>query len=289
MAVPLPETAPRIPMHDPKSLTIRYSGDVRMQLMGARTFVLQVAHPAVGAGVSQFSTFRSEPWTRLEQIAKSGLQYLYRGEAVGLEEGRRLRRVHRNIQGLDTQGRAYHSLDPDVYGWVHTVFFDSIVTMNALFSTPLTRDELERLFLEWQQGGRVFGLRDQDMPASVGEYWEFYSDAIERKLEYTEPVAHIFGTETSAPPKPPNLPRLPEAAWRALWKPIGRLQRKLLLATLPPRYREKIAVHQPWSSDDQRGFERWARRIRWAVPRLPDKWRIDPEARRLMEAGRREA
>jgi uncharacterized protein (DUF2236 family) len=80
-------------MHDPDSMTIRCAADIRMQLMGGRTFVMQVAHPAVGAGVHEFSEFRTDPWTRLEQIAKSGTQYLYRGEAAAYEEGRRLQRV----------------------------------------------------------------------------------------------------------------------------------------------------------------------------------------------------
>jgi uncharacterized protein (DUF2236 family) len=282
MATALESTRPeRARMHDPDSLTIRCAADIRMQLMGGRTFVMQVAHPAVGAGVQQFSTFRSDPWTRLEQIAKSGTQYLYRGEAAAYEEGRRLRRVHRDIQGVDLAGKPYHSLDPSVYGWVHTIFFDSLVSMHELFGTPLTRDEQERLFAEWQEGGRVFGLRDQDMPASVDEYREFYADAIENTCAYTPPIDHILGLKHSAPPKPPNLPRLPDAGWRALWKPLGSFQTWLILATLPPRYREKLAAYHPWTPRDQRRFERFARAVRATVPRLPARWQIEAEARRF--------
>jgi uncharacterized protein (DUF2236 family) len=268
-------------MHHPDSMTIRCAADIRMQLMGGRTFVMQVAHPAVGAGVHQFSAFRSDPWTRLEQIAKSGTQYLYRGEAAAYEEGRRLRRVHKNIQGVDLDGKPYHSLDPKAYGWVHTVFYDSLVSMHDLFGTPLTRDEQERLFTEWREGGRVFGLRDEDMPASVDEYWEFYDDALANTCVYSPPIDHILRMKKNPPPKPPNLERLPDAGWRALWRPLGTFQHWIILATLPPRYREKIAAHHPWTPRHQRRFERFARVVRSLHPRLPAKWQIEPEARRF--------
>jgi uncharacterized protein (DUF2236 family) len=263
-------------MHGRDSLTIRLAGDLRVGLLGGRTFVMQVAHPAVGAGVNEFSEFRSDPWKRIEQITQSGIRYLYRGEAAGYEEGRRLRRIHANIQGVDTRGRAYHSLDPDVYGWVHTVFFDSIVTAHALFAEPLTRAQQEGLFEEWREGGRVFGLKDADMPASVDAYWSFYADSIEKTLEYNPVMDWILRGERV--PKPPSLAWLPEAAWSVLWRPFAHLQRKLILATLPPAFRAKIAPEQPWSARDQRRFDRFARFVRSAVPRLPERWRMDPEA-----------
>lgn len=275
------ESAPTIGMHHPDSMTIRCAADIRMQLMGGRTFVMQVAHPAVGAGVHEMSAFRTDPWTRLEQIAKSGTQYLYRGEAAAYDEGRRLRRVHKNIKGVDLDGKPYHSLEPKVYGWVHAIFFDSLVSMHTLFGTPLTRDEQQQLFTEWREGGRVFGLRDQDMPASVDEYWEFYDDALVNTCQYTPPIDHILGWNQTSPPKPPNLDRLPDAAWRALWKPLGRFQTWLILGTLPPRYREKITAHHPWTPRQQRLFERFARVVRSIHPRLPRSWQIEPEARRF--------
>lgn len=267
-------------MHGPDSLTIRLAGDLRMGLLSGRTFVMQVAHPAVGAGVNEFSAFRSDPWTRIEQITQSGIRYLYRGAAAGFEEGRRLRRIHEDIQGVDSRGRPYHSLDPDVYGWVHTVFFDSIVTAHALFAEPLSRAQQERLFEEWRQGGRVFGLRDADMPESVDAYWRFYAERIESTLEYNPVMDWILRGERV--PKPPNLAWLPEAVWTRLWKPLGRLQRKLILGTLPSAFRAKIAAQQPWSERDQRCFDRFARFVRYGVPRLPEKWRTDPEAYRIL-------
>lgn len=267
-------------MHAPDSLTMRSSGDIRSYLMAGRTFLMQVAHPAVGAGVWEFSNFRNDPWHRLRELDRSGNNFLFSGKAASREEGLRLRRLHKDIQGLDTRGRKYHSLDPQVYGWVHTVFLDSIVTMHRLYGTPLTRAEEEQLFIEWRQGGRMFGLKDRDMPESLDAYWRYYEHMIETELEYTEVVRFMLSGAT--PPRPPALAKLPEALWKRAWKPLGALQRTLTIATLPPAYRTKIAAHVPWTEADERRQERFRAVVRTVAPRLPARLRITKPARAVM-------
>src|SRR5689334_7741234 len=112
-------TSSRVDMHAPDSLTVRYAGDIRTIMLGPRTFLMQVAHPAVGAGVNEFSSFREDPFRRLREVARSGDAFMFSGRKAAEREGERLRHMHRNIQGKDSAGKAYHSLDPEVYGWVH--------------------------------------------------------------------------------------------------------------------------------------------------------------------------
>lgn len=264
-------------MHAPDSLTIRSSGDIRSYLMAGRTFLMQVAHPAVGAGVWEFSNFRNDPWHRLRELDRSGNNFVFSGKAASREEGLRLRRLHKDIQGVDTRGRKYHSLDPLVYGWVHTVFLDSIVTMHKLYGTPLTRAEEEQLFIEWRQGGRMFGLKDRDMPESLDAYWAYYNGMIENELEYTEVVRFMLANGT--PPRPPALKKMPEAVWKQVWKPLGTLSRTLTIAALPPAYRAKISAEVPWTAADERRQERFRSVVRAVVPRLPERLRVTAPAR----------
>jgi len=241
---------------------------------------MQVAHPAVGAGVWEHSSFRQDPWRRLREIDRSGTRFVLRGKAASLKEGARLRRMHRNIAGVDSRGRAYHALDPQVYGWVHTVFLDSTITMHALYGTPLTRAEQEQLFVEWREAGHVFGLQDHDMPATLDAYWAYYERMIETELEYNSAVEYLFRLGT--PVKPELLHHLPDWLWKLAWKPLGAASRKLALGALPPSYRRKIAAHQAWSDADQRRFERFCKLVRAIVPRLPARIRYSSSARRAM-------
>ncbi|WP_244164887.1 oxygenase MpaB family protein, partial [Streptomyces silaceus] len=43
------------------------AGDIRMFLMLPPALAMQVAHPAVGAGVDEHSVFRTDPWGRGER------------------------------------------------------------------------------------------------------------------------------------------------------------------------------------------------------------------------------
>ncbi|MFD6986541.1 oxygenase MpaB family protein, partial [Streptomyces sp. NPDC059956] len=98
------------------------AGDVRALLMLPAAFTLQVAHPAIGAGVDEHSVFRTDPWGRGERSLRSVQLWVY-GGADAAAEGRRVRRLHKEIQGTDTRGRRYHSLDPACYAWVHATGF----------------------------------------------------------------------------------------------------------------------------------------------------------------------
>jgi uncharacterized protein (DUF2236 family) len=268
-----------VDLHSPDSMTIRYAGDFRMALLSGRTFVMQVAHPAVGAGVNQFSEFRRDPLRRLREINRSGIAFMFSGREAAERESRRLRNMHRNIAGVDSSGRRYHALDPAVYGWVHTVFFDSAVSMHELFGTPLTRREQERLFAEWRQGGKLLGLRDEDMPASVDAYWAYYANMIETTLEYNPVTRDIL---SGAIPQLGALQRLPPAVWRKLSAPLTTRSRRLTLGTLPPAYRRKIAAQERWTHDDERWLERLRSLVRAVAPRLPARLRVSRAAYRAM-------
>jgi uncharacterized protein (DUF2236 family) len=267
-------------MHAPDSLTVRYAGDIRTIMLGPRTFLMQVAHPAVGAGVNEFSSFREDPLRRLREVARSGDAFMFSGCKAAEREGERLRHMHRNIQGKDSAGKPYHSLDPEVYGWVHTVFFDTAVTMHELFGTPLSRSDQARLFGEWRQGGELLGLRREDMPESVDAYWAYYNDMIETKLEYNAVTRHILH---SPAPRLGAMERIPEGVWERLMTPVGTASRRVTLGALPPRYREKISSHEPWTAEDERWLQRFRAAVKTVVPRLPLRLRVTRSAYRAMQ------
>lgn len=98
------------------------AGDVRALLALPAALTMQVAHPAVGAGVDTYSVFRTDPWGRGERSLRSLQTWVYGGESAA-EEGRRLRELHKNIRGTDTHGRDYHALTPAYYAWVHATGF----------------------------------------------------------------------------------------------------------------------------------------------------------------------
>lgn len=278
-------------LHRPDSLTLQLGGDIRVALMGSRMFVMQVAHPAVGAGVWQHSAFREDPWKRLREIRESGNRFLYNGADAARAEGERLRELHRGIKGTDEKGRAYHALNPQTYGWVHAVFLDTTFATHELFADPLTRAQQEGLFLEWREGGRFFGLRETDLPATLDDYLAFWNDAMRDTVEYSPIVAHLLDPAANIPPPPDWASWVPAASWQRLLRPASRFSQWLTLATLPPAFRARLPAelhpHLAWTADDQQRFDRFRQRVRATVSRLPRRLRYSSDAWRAMQRKKR--
>ncbi|MGW0546239.1 oxygenase MpaB family protein [Streptomyces altiplanensis] len=255
------------------------AGDVRALLMLPAALTLQVAHPAVGAGVDQHSVFRTDPWGRGERSLRSVQLWVYGGEAAA-EEGRRLRQLHKTIRGTDAHGRRYHALDPAHYSWVHATGFPCYQHALRYLFRPLTGAEERQLYAEWLRVGRVLGINDRDMPQTVEEFWPYYRKVLADELEATVVVRELLatGTRIPAPDRGPLPVRLAlRALWPVLLPPLARFRAFLTVGYLPPDARRALGLE--WSGAQERRLRRFSRVVRTLVPLLPERLRWLPLAR----------
>lgn len=159
-------------------------GDIRVLLTLPAALTMQVAHPAVGAGVDAYSVFRTDPWGRGERSLRSMQLWVYGGEAAA-EEGRRLRALHRTIRGTDTRGRRYHALEPATFSWVHATGFPVFLHGRKYLGRPYTDAQERQLYAEWLQVGRILGIADRDMPQTIEEFWPYYRKMLADEIEAT--------------------------------------------------------------------------------------------------------
>ncbi|MFE0099774.1 oxygenase MpaB family protein [Streptomyces sp. NPDC059009] len=256
------------------------AGDVRMLLALPAAMTLQVAHPAVGAGVDAYSVFRTDPWGRGERSLRSLALWVYGGECAA-EEGRRLRVLHRSIRGTDTRGRPFRALDPAAYAWVHATGFPVYRhAQRYVGRRPFTPGEERQLYAEWLQVGRILGLRDRDMPGTVEEFWPYYREMLAHEVQ-SNAVVRELTSPTPAIPAPDFGPRPVRWTLRALWPlllpPLARLRRFLTIGLLPPDAREAIGLE--WTAREERALRRFGRVVRVVVPVLPERVRYLPLAR----------
>ncbi|MGC4945403.1 oxygenase MpaB family protein [Streptomyces sp. DT224] len=262
------------------------SGDVRALLMLPAALTLQVAHPAVGAGVDEHSVFRTDPWGRGERSLSSLQLWVYGGEEAA-EEGRRLRRLHRTIQGTDTRGRPYHALTPANYAWVHATGYPVYRHAARYLLRPLSREQERALYAEWLQVGRVLGIQDRDMPQTIEEFWPYYRAMLADEIEKTPVVAELVATDTAVPPPdrgPWALRLLLGALWPVLLPPLARFRSFLTVGLMPADAREAIGLE--WTDAQERALRRFCAVLRLVVPVLPERLRYLPRARRARAAYR---
>lgn len=261
----LPEFLPT-----PDSVLWRRAGDARTLMTAGYALILQVAHPTVGAGVSEHSNYAADPWGRLLRTLDYVNVMVYGGPALAGEVGRRVREMHKQIKGVAPDGTRYHALEPEAYAWVHATLIDAIVTGNQRFARPLSREEIERMYGEWLSLGRVIGVREQDLPESWAEFRRYFDLMVAERLEDTAAVHDVLATVTNA--MRPPLPLLPQSVWRAARVPASRLFDLATAGLLPPILRARFGLR--WTRAQQVEFRVLARASRAVTPVMPAQLRV---------------
>jgi uncharacterized protein (DUF2236 family) len=243
----------------------RHAGDARLIGTGAYAILLQVAHPTVGAGVSEHSDFRADPWGRLLRTLDYSYVMTYGGPPAAAEMGARIRDMHRRIRGVKPDGGSYHALEPEAYAWVHATLADAIVRGHRLLCGPLPPPRIEELYSEWRRAGRLIGIRERDLPSTWGEFGRYFDGMVGERLERTAAVDQVL--EALDSPIRPPLPFLTETAWRAVRIPVVHQARLVTEGLLPARLRDLFGID--WGRARRARLRALAACSRAATPLLP--------------------
>ncbi|EKF73554.1 hypothetical protein A11A3_13033 [Alcanivorax hongdengensis A-11-3] len=268
----------------PDSCTWQDFGSWRFHLMLPQAFVMQVAHPIIDAGVGEHSVYKTDPWGRARRSTELLWPVVYARPDEAIRKGRQLRELHRSIKGVDKNGNKYFALDPEAYAWVHGTGYDATIRMHELFGHSPSAAQRAQMFYEWREMGKMLGIRDQDLPATESDYWDYFNTMIRDRLERTDVAADLLQERHYLDvPKPPGS-KLPDFLWKAMLQVFGRLLRLNLYGTLPAAFREKVGI--TWTAKDERRFRLWCRVYRVIHRLTPRSRRYIPLARRAMEDAR---
>jgi len=249
----------------PGSVAWRYAGDIRLLSTGAYAILLQVAHPTVGAGVSEHSSFSSDPWGRLLRTLDYSYAMTYGGPELAAATGRGIREMHKRIKGVKPDGERYHALEPEAYAWVHATLAHSIVRGHEVLGRPMARAEVERFYLEWRRSGELIGVRERDLPESWEEFGDYFESMTTDRLERTAAVDEVV--EALREPTKPDLRLLPQAAWRVARIPAVHHLELVTGGLLGSDLRERFGLR--WSRARERELRLLARASRAATPLMP--------------------
>ncbi|MFB9907010.1 oxygenase MpaB family protein [Allokutzneria oryzae] len=229
------------PLPGPGSLMWRYAGLWRFMLVLGRALVLETAHPAVGAGVAEFSTYRHRPWRRAQQTLTSLQRMVYADTRGREKEVARLDRLHSHINGVDEAGRAYSALDPEAKAWVYLTIFEGIVTMCRTGGDPLSAEDEARLYQEWLAMGALLGVAEA-MPPTVADFWAYFERVSSERLERTKGLQDLLDALAGEFPLPSGLEFVPLPLWRLVSTTAVRAYADVTAALLPPQLRERLEI-----------------------------------------------
>lgn len=218
------DDAPDQGLYGPDSEAWRLNREAMLLLgAGPRALLLQLAHPAVAAGVNDHSDFRADPWRRLAGTLRSYLTIVYGTTAAARGEIRRLNALHRDITGP-----GYAARDPVLSLWVHATLVDSTIEVADAWLEPLARGRRAAYYLETRPVGRAFGVPESLLPPDLDAFEAYVASMLAPGGDIrVSPVARELAWAVLHPPLAPIAPWLAAVpselyAW-TLWPSIGLL------------------------------------------------------------------
>ena len=137
----------------PDSITWRIHREVVVITSWGRAILLQLAHPAIAAGVDGHSGFRGSLLNGLRRgrsTVRAMLAFTFgdREQMVATAAG--INALHDRVRGRgdESTGAAYSAHDPDLQRWVHATLVESVLLSYERLVGPLTRAERDRYCAE---------------------------------------------------------------------------------------------------------------------------------------------
>ena len=233
----------------PGCLLWRYAGDWRSMLPGSSAGVLQLMHPAIGAGVEQHSAFFDNPFERIRRSIPQIWATIFAPD--GERRGREVRDLHRRVKGVDHRGRHYHALDPETFWWAHATFTWEVFRSVELFHLrALEPAELDQLYAETVTWYRRYGVSARPVPHHYTAFTEKFDRICRDVLEVTPAVARAISLQREDVIGPPlGLPQ----PFATLVSPIVLPASELVgLGCLPDSVRRQLPL--PWGTEEELQF-----------------------------------
>lgn len=265
----------------PDSLLWRWAGDTRIAFLGGTIGLLQLMHPAIGAGVLQHSNFFEDPSDRVFRSLPRILGAVYDDPAA--DTGREVRDFHRSIKGVDADGSAYHALDPATFWWAHATFqFMAEQVVDRFDRHRLTRREREQLYQEGVEWYRRYGVSDRAVPVDRDAFQVEWDRVCTEVLDMNDAVQFVLDMLAA-----PALPRwrdnagvpqwaLPAANTSVARRLAARPSRLAAVGGLPAIVRERFDI--PWTRRDQAELDLLEATVRRTWGALPPTARWQPRA-----------
>jgi uncharacterized protein (DUF2236 family) len=213
-----------------------FKNPVALFVGGVAAVVLELAEPAVRAGVWEHSSFRKNPIGRLQRTAIAAMVTVYGARSIAESTIADIARLHSKIAGRTASGTLYSAADPRLLSWVQATAAYGFAQAYSRYVDPLSATEFDALYREGAPAARLYGALDA--PTSAAGLTALF-DSMRDGLEASPVIFEFLKIMHDAP----LLPR-----------PLLWMQRMLVRAAveiIPERLRERLALGRahglrPW-------------------------------------------
>jgi uncharacterized protein (DUF2236 family) len=241
-----------------------------------RAILLQLAHPLVGAGVHDHSSFRASPAARagrLRSTIGAMLAIAFGDDEDAIAAAAGINAIHDRVSGRThaaagdfPAGQAYSAHDAELLRWVHATLLDSTLIAYERLVGPLTAEERNRYCAESAVMEPLLDIPEGLLPRHTSELDAYMSGMLGSGRIAVTDRSRALARGVLSPP-----------GWRLLW-PAFRPMQLITIGLLPPAIRRAYGFE--WTPADARALSRWTAALRWLRRVLPPVLREWPAARR---------
>ena len=259
----------------PTSVSWRINREALILAGGSCALLMQLAHPAVAAGVADHSDFRSDPLARLRRTLRATYAVVFGSTRRAERSIGRMNAIHAAVRGtVPETGAAYRALDPSLLLWVHATLVDTALRVYERFVAPLSAVEAQAYHAEARLIAVRLGVPHETMPATLDELRAEMDRLIRSGEVAVTPTARALAQAVLYPTRFP-----PRPAWD--------LAHLVSLSVLRPEIRRGYGIS--WPAGRERGVEILASASRRLLPLVPAPLREVPAARSAERRLRRAA
>ncbi len=235
-----------------------------------RAILLQLAHPAIGAGVHDHSSFRGSLLSsvgRLRSTIRAMLSLTFGEAEQMISAAARINTIHERVRGRirEGDGETYSAQDPDLQQWVHATLLESIPLTYERLVGPLTPRERDQYCREAAIMEPLLGMPAGCLPQTSAQLDAFMRDMLEGGRLVVTDTSRALARAVLYPPQ-----------WHVAW-PVFRAMQLLTIGSLPPSIRHAYGFE--WRERDVRAFARCTALLKRSVALLPPFAREWPMAR----------
>ncbi len=248
--------------------------EVVVALSGPRAMLMQATHPVAFAGFFAHTGALDEPYERLIRTALV-MDTIGFGSRLDADRAtRRVRAMHRRVRGELTEpagrfpaGTPYAADDPALLFWILATLVDSALLVYGKYVRRLSRDERDAYWQDYKVIGGLFGLSDEDMPATIEGFDAYMHRMLVGGDLFITPEARVLAKQIVLHP-PVSI-----AA-----RPALELVNQITVGLLPAAIRRGYGLRwDPVRSIALHGGAEYVRRV--VVPVLPARLRLVSSAR----------
>lgn len=259
---------------DDSSMLRRVHREMAVAFSGPRALLMQATHPVAFEGFFAQTGALDDPYRRLRRTAQVLDTITFGSRADADRATERVRSIHSRVRGelqrpagRFAAGTPYAADDPELLLWVLATLVDSALVVYERYVGSLSVAERDAYWQDYRVVGRLFGLREAEMPAGIRDFDAYMRGMLEGPDLYVTSAARELALKIVLQPPVPLIRR-----------PVLELVNFVTVGLLPAQLRRQYGLSwDPLRSLMLRGGAEYAKRV--LVPLAPGRLRFVSSAR----------